>query len=528
MKDIKNIKDIISAIIEDKKFILIVLLGTFLVYANVIRGEFVTADDIPGIVQNPLTQDLIGSLKTFNVYTVKNALLFQIAGMNSHAFHFVSILTHLLNIVFVYGFAVLLFKKDAARLASLIFALHPVNAETVMWISGNPYAMNALFYISVFIPFVLYEKTKNTKYLIVSIAIFLIMILNDRGAWPLVTPIIIVVIDQFLFSDKINVKRGTLLVLPFILLAATSAYIIIGKNYHNRVDDLTRQYYFNPEEAPPLLNRLPFTTYMGVRNLIFPYELNIYPGEKTITLGYYKWISFVTVAVAVLILYLYKKNRIYTGLIFAIIASVGPTLSPIQVAWLMTERYMYLGSIFFAMLIALVLVSLQRQRKYKSLVNITIVLLVFLYVVRLLFRTEDWRTNKNLWLSTRIFSPQSYRVYNNLGDVYMKEKDYDKAIESFEESFKLFPGYADAMHNLGLVYMVKGDLDNAQKYMEMAIQTKPTLAPAWEKLGIIYYQREQYVQAIEYFNKTLELDHNSALANQGIQAANQKMNETTN
>jgi protein O-mannosyl-transferase len=515
MKDILNFKDIIASIKTEKKFLLVVIAVTFLLYANAIRGEFVTADDIPGIVENPITKDLGASLKTVNLSIIKNAVIYQVAGMNPNVFHLVSILIHLLNIALVFVFVRTLYNDKVAKIATMIFALHPVNAETVIWISGIPYAINAIFALIIFTLFVLYKKTSVLKYFIFSVITYLLMVVHDKGAWALVVPFIIVIIDQFLFSDNINIKKALITTIPFLIIALISAYVIVGKNYSGRVAALTSQYYFDPTQAPPLLNRIPFTIYMGTKNLVIPYELNIYPGEKEITIGEYRFIWALTWAFILLVIYLWKNKRDYAGLVFAILAGVGPTFSPIQVAWLMTERYMYVSSIFFAIIIGLIATNIHKKQIQKS--NIAIAGILVLFAIRIVLRTEDWRTNKNLWLSTLIFSPESYRVYNNLGDVYMKETNYDKAIESFKKSFELFPQYADAMHNLAIVYMVKQDTINAKKYMQMAVKTKPTLVPAWEKLGLIYLQEKEYDIAQVQFLEALKIDPNAALAKEGLQ-----------
>jgi tetratricopeptide (TPR) repeat protein len=517
MKEIKTLKDIIEFVKKDGKFLSILLIITFLAYANIIRGEFVTADDIPGIVQNPLIKDFWGAMQTLRLHIIKNAIIYQVAGMNPNAFHIVSVVSHLINIVLVYVFSRVLFKHNIARLTSIIFALHPVNAEAVMWISGGPYLIEGFCAMLVFIPFVMYEKTHIKKYLYASLGAYLFMVIGDSGAaWPLVVPFILGVIDQFLFSEKINMKGLVTLLLPFFLVAAFNGYLIYRNSYANRVGALAKDYYFNASEAPPLLNRIPFTTFMGIRNMVFPYELNIYPGERALTQGYVSLVNVVTLGFVALVAYLYLTNRIYTGLILAILASLAPTYSPIQIAWLMTERYMYLGSVFFAIILALLFTNL--KEKNENIFKITFGLVLIFYFVRVVFRSEDWRTNKNLWLSTLVFSPDSYRVYNNLGDVYIKENDYDKAIESFKKSFEIFPGYADAMHNVGLVYIMKEDLPNAKLYMEMALKTKPTLVPAWEKMGIIYYQMGQYDIARAYFSKAVEIDPTAQLGREGLAA----------
>lgn len=514
MKEIKSFNNILTTIKDNYKFLLILVLITFLAYANVLRGEFVTADDFPGIVQNPMVKDLGYALKTGNLVPIKNALIVNIFGMNSYAFHFFGVLFHLINIVLVFVLVRTLFDDKIAKIATIIFALHPVNAESIMWISGNPYAMNGIFSFLIFTTFVLYERTLNKKYYFTSIGIFFLMLIQDRGAWPLVTPFILAIIDQFLFSKKIDIKRGLFTITPFIVMVVVSFALVINTNYANRMESLTKNYYFNPKEAPPLLNRAPFTIYMGLRNLIFPYELNIYPGEKFISSQMLLGINLLAISFVGFLIYLYSKNRIYTGLILVIIASVGPTWSPVQVAWLMTERYLYVGSAFFAIIIAMLLLKL--KEKHELSFKVTLGIILVLYVIRLVFRSEDWRTNKNLWLSTLYFSPDSYRVYNNLGDVYIKENNYDKAIESFTKSYQIFPQYADAMHNLGIVYMMKKDLVNAEKYMIMAIKTKPDLVPAWEKMGVIYYQKGDLEKSKMFFLKALQLDPNASLANGAI------------
>lgn len=515
MKGNFSFRNILNTVKHEKKFLFILILITFLLYANSIRGEFVTADDIPGIVENPMTKDLAGSLKTLNLGIIKNAVIYQLFGMNSHAYHVISILVHLLNIPLVYIFATLITNEKASKIATIIFAIHPVNIESVVWISGFPYAINGTFSLIVLILFTLFKKTSTKKYLITSVITYILMVIHDKGAWALVVPLLIVIIDQFIFSEKINFKSILLYVAPFIVIAAVSSYITVGKNYSGRVEALTQQYYFDPKQAPPLLNRLPFTLYMGTKNLVFPYELNIYPGEKEIPITEYRIILALTLVLAILAVYLWKTNRVYAGLIFGVMAGVGPTFSPIQVAWLMTERYMYISSIFFAILIALIVTNV--SKKNTKTINFIFYSAMILFAIRIILRTEDWRTNKNLWISTLIFSPDSYRVYNNLGDVYMKEQNYDKAIESFKKSFEIFPQYADAMHNLSIVYYINKDMENAKKYMQMAINTKPTLVPAWEKLGLIYLEEKNFDIAQVHFREALKLDPNAQLAKVGLQ-----------
>lgn len=499
-------KDIISFIKSNKIFITLLLCLTFLSYANVLRGEFVTADDFPGILNNPLVRDLSGSLETLRGVNIKNALIYYFFGMRPGVFHLVGVLIHLLNVFLVFIFIGQLFDNvRVSKIATTIFALHPVNTEAIMWISGNPYAMVTSFGLFVFIFYLLFENNKKPLYLFLSILSFIILIILDRGAWPLVIPIVLLIMNQFIVTKRFDIKKS-LIIVPFILLAGISAYNVLTTNYDSRVQELTSRYYFDPKDAPPMLNRFPFSIYMSIKYFIFPYELNIYPGEKVLNNTEINLVYITTFIFIVTFIYLLIKKRLYAGLILSIIASIAPVFSPVQVAWIMTERYLYLGSIFFAILVSLIF--LNNKKFAKKYLDTTLLFIVILFIIRILFRSEDWTTNKKLWYSTLKFSPDSYRVYNNLGDVYIKENNFEKAKESFEMSFKVFPLYADAMHNLGMVYLLENDFDTAEKYMQMAIDTNPNLAAAYEKMGLIYYNKGDIPQAYEFSTKALSLNPN--------------------
>jgi len=212
---------------------------------------------------------------------------------------------------------------------------------------------------------------------------------------------------------------------------------------------------------------------------------------------------FTTSAVIFLIvLYLFIKKRWdYVGLILIPLVVLGPVYSPIQVAWIVAERYLYLGSAFFCMLIVLLILKIKNDDA-KTLV---IVGLFLFYLIRTIVRTEDWKTNKSLWIATQKVSPRSYRVYNNLGDVYSKEKNYELAILNFAKSTEYKPAYAAAWHNLGFTYYMAGNVEKAIENLTKSTQLKPNLYQAYYKLGIIELQRGNYAVARDHLTTVTKL-----------------------
>nr|2AVP_A Chain A, synthetic consensus TPR protein [Methanothrix harundinacea 6Ac] len=70
-------------------------------------------------------------------------------------------------------------------------------------------------------------------------------------------------------------------------------------------------------------------------------------------------------------------------------------------------------------------------------------------------------------------------------------------------------GSAEAWYNLGNAYYKQGDYDEAIEYYQKALELDPRSAEAWYNLGNAYYKQGDYDEAIEYYQKALELDPRS-------------------
>ena len=69
-------------------------------------------------------------------------------------------------------------------------------------------------------------------------------------------------------------------------------------------------------------------------------------------------------------------------------------------------------------------------------------------------------------------------AYNNLGVVFEKRGELDRAAEHFEDALRIAPGYSDAHNNLGVVFARRGELDRAAEHLERAVRIAPGYANA--------------------------------------------------
>ena len=134
----------------NKKYIFFLIVAVFGVYFNSLPNEFIF-DDIP-LVKNSVNViemgfwDLVRSYRPLRY--ISYALDYRIFGMNPWGFRLMNIFYHSLTVLSVFWMLqVFGFTKRAAFFSALIFAIHPVNTDSVAYISGRRDVIMGLFYV---------------------------------------------------------------------------------------------------------------------------------------------------------------------------------------------------------------------------------------------------------------------------------------------------------------------------------------------------------------------------------------------
>ena len=94
-------------------------------------------------------------------------------------------------------------------------------------------------------------------------------------------------------------------------------------------------------------------------------------------------------------------------------------------------------------------------------------------------------------------------AYNNLGTAYLKDKQYDKAIEAYQQAITIEAKFAEAYYNLGSVYAQQKRFDLAVENYQKAIDQRKDFREAQHKLAEIYAQQRKHEQAIQIYQKLL-------------------------
>lgn len=489
---------------ENWYIILGIIFLVFLVYANGLNSAFVS-DDINWIPNNPN----VGNFSSLFQRQARPATWFifyfahAIGGLNPFFYRLPNVLFHAGGAAAIFILLSLLMNKRIAIFTSIIFAVHPVLVESVTWIAGGSYAAYTFFFLLSFIFYIL-SKNKPGLYFLTILFILISLSFSEKA----VVLFLIFPLYEITFG---SLKKMWKFFLPFLIVGFIVALTLLNK-IQGVIMGLKIYNYVQPGFDNPLL-KIPISITEYLRLIFWPSDLSLYRSELSFT-----WFEYLTRLGIFLILLLiigisYRKKRfVFFWLLFFIITLL-PTLTPYRIASTVAERYVYLGSLGIFALIGMAFDYLSENKKLKRSIYIIFTCLILALSVRTVIRNRDWRSEDNLWIASAKVSPNDPNVLNNLGDMYARHKDYQKAIEVFNKAIQLKPDYADAYHNLANTQTALYSNEKNEEYLNeainnyfLAIKYNPLLWQSHQNLGIIYFNTKQYDKAAEELNKAIEID----------------------
>jgi tetratricopeptide (TPR) repeat protein len=545
----RNAGDKLSGFAPKKTFLLliiIILLVSFAAYFNSLFNGFVY-DDRMQIRENHWIRDIrfipdifISSAWSFqSETTVSNyyrPMMHMIYMLNYFIFGLKPWGFHLVNIFFHAGVSVLVFiiarkllsrcepsdratmegllplrsqSSDSALLpaflASLLFATHPIHTEAVTWIAGVPDLSYTFFCL---LSFYLYMRSKDELK-----GMYWLSLLSFAGATLCKEPAL--TLPFILIAYDIAFRRSSPAAPhPPSLIKRYSPYFVLTGIY------LTIRFYalggFSPQKPHIILsaygyiiNVFPlFAEYL--EKLLLPLNLNafhvLHPISSIFELR--GIISLAITAVFVVFGYLaFKKNKLVFFSLLLIILPLLPSLYiPAVGENVFTERYLYLPSFGFVLLVVLPLLWARsvQPRLFFGMALISVALSIA-YSIGTVNRNTIWRDDFSLYTDMVRKSPDAAQPHDDLGNIY-KERGYlDEAINEYKAALILKPEFYEAHYNLGNTYEKEGHLDEAINEYKIAITLEPAFIQARNNLGLAYADRGFINEAVDEFMKAIKL-----------------------
>ena len=474
------------------------VLITFCIYLpSVLTNDFVHLDDALLITRNPAVQQIsFWSLKeiftTFDpeLYVPLTLFTYQIEhamfGLNPVVFHLTNLILHVANAVLVFWILfVLSQKRRIAFLGAMLFALHPIQTEAVVWAAARKDVLSAFFFLGSFLTFLLHRRDHVQKFYRWSIALFFLGLLSKVSI--LMMPILLFLLD---WKDRRPLTRASIQEkIPYLALSVVFGIVaIVGKTQNLASTDLL---------TTLLLMSKSILHYLW--KLMFPLHLTaIYTQEAPVTLASEAFQASVAGVILLLFLTMLLARRSRTvafgiGFFLLMLLPSGTNFLKNEFLFFASDRYIYLASMGLFFLIALAVDRLCASSKKIVAIGAQVcsVLIVTIFAGLSVAQARTWRDSIALYEQSLRFYPRFVLVWNNLGDYHMQTGNFAKAQEMFEHAVALDPTLIVIQTNLGNAYRENNRFDRAIATFEAVIhriEAKEHPGPA--ELGAYYFLGE--------------------------------------
>lgn len=478
-------------------FSLLVLI--LVTYGNSLNNAFLS-DDLSEIVQNPNIGNFSHSFAYYPFGFIRPLLYwiaFHVGGLTPAIFRFINLFFHAGSVLLIYLILSRLHSKTVALIVATIYAVHPGISEAVVWISGGSYPQYTFFFLLSLLFYILSAK-KKLFYLLSSI--FFLLTFMSHPQMPLAL-FVIFPLYELCFGD---LKKNWKKTIPYLVITIAFSVIVLN-SLHERESTLqTVHYQQQGIDNPFILIPIAVSSYFELTFL--PLTLTLYHSELSFGQIEFAIRAVATLLFMVITLLSFKKNKTIFFYLSLFWISLAPTLTPFRLNWIVAERYLYLPMLGILTGGTLILVNLTQKFNLKWIYYCLIPIILLLLSVRTIVRNIDWKSEDNLWIATGKTSPSSPNNHNNLGDVYGRAGDKQKALQEFQTAIALKPDYGDAYHNLANTYRELGDKDKALENYQKAIQFNPNLWQSYQNIGAIYFQAKQFDKALEYIQKAISIN----------------------
>lgn len=394
-----------------------------------------------------------------------------------------------------------------AACGALLFALHPLQVESVAWISETRGLLSAIFSLLAISSYLRFasriassERSSARVFLPYGFATlcFLLALLSKPSA--VVLPLIIGLLDLAVLNRSL--KQVALALAPWLLLAA--ADMALTRALQPAAESVPAA----PLWARPLIAGDALAFYLA--KLVWPWELGMHYDHAPRTILDSTWLYAAWLAPAIVLLLAWAFRRTGPWLLCAamFVLALLPVLGFVPFLFqqhsTVADRYVYLALLGPAWALAAWVGAGGRWRA-----SITIVVLVACGALS--FRQVGfWRDSETLYTHALKVNPRSYLALNNLGEDLLRRKRTAEAIPYFQRALVAYPADVNSQINLGSALAMQGDVAEAAGWFRSATQLKPAHAKAWANLGTALASLGQLPKAAEALARAAKLEPQNA------------------
>jgi protein O-mannosyl-transferase len=424
---------------------------------------------------------------------------------------------HLVNIL-LHAFAALMLVKVLRRLnvpgawlAAAIFALHPVQVESVAWVSELKNTLSGIFYLGAVRAYLEFARNRNRGKWMLALGLFALGLMSKTVVATLPAALLVVFWWQ---RGKISWKQDVLPLIPFFIAGMGAGLFTAWVERNYIIGAEVSEFNYSLVERLLIAGRVLWF-YLGKLfwplNLVFNYaRWNVNPGAG--------WQYLFPAAALLLLGGLVGLQRRWRGPLAGLLFFAGtlfPALGFFNVYPFLysfvADHFQYLASLGpIAVTAGVIATGLGYGRKEKCYLKPALSGALLLTLGVLTWRQCGMYADVGtLWRATLERNPDSFLAHNNLGNIFFQNGQTDDALAQYRMALEIQPRYALAHNNLGSALSQKGRLDEAVEHYNQALTIEPRYAQAHNNLGIALLQKGRVDEAMAHFQAALALQPNN-------------------
>jgi protein O-mannosyl-transferase len=399
-------------------------------------------------------------------------LNYQLAGRAAWTYHAVNLVLHLACGVFLLDVLKRLMPAPAALLATAIFALHPIQSESVDYVFARGTLLSAVFCILALRSWTRGNHWRAVAWFAVSLA--------AKEEW--------VALPIFLLLLYVSISRNRAELKPICAMVLLSLIAGVHVLYVTTQTPGAQAGFAAGIKPVEYLGTQGYVILRYLRLLIVPVGFTVDPQIPS-TANWLAWLALIVLGAVSLKWFTRARPGFWflAGLILLL-----PSSSILPAADLAADRRMYLPMIGFASALALLLV-----RNRTMLYTICAVLLVLTIT-----RTHLWQSETRLWTEAVERSPDKVRPKLQLARVV----DSSSALQILEDAKRIAPDDPAIASELGRLYLQSGMPEKALTEFGRALALSPNNPNALTNRGVALLLMHQEDAARQDFTRALGLN----------------------
>jgi tetratricopeptide (TPR) repeat protein len=502
---------------EDFIFLSLIVLLTFLLYLGSLPKEFTNWDDGEYITNNALIRSF--SLKNLNkivtepyfanyapLTLISYALDYRLGKLNPTGYHFHNVFLHLgcvLSLFFLLRNLGL--PREVILVTTCLFAIHPVNVESVCWASERKNLLAAFFFFLSFYHYIRFTKTHSGTNYLSSILFFLLSILSKAST--IVAPLAFLLYDYCDRNRKIR-ELSLYNKIPFIVLAEVHAFFSI----HAAGSASALNSY---HKGGPILSLLAsghlFRQYIEL--LLWPTQLSalIYPSVTPAFDEVKIWGAFLFFFLVIPVSFI-KSRSFFLWLSFFVVFLI-PVLNIVPLPIMMANRYLYIPQVGIWVLVSLLTLRLTKQLQQFQLARGVVWAGLGVWLLFLTYQTSQttqvWRNSYTLWTDTIEKNFFDEVAHYNLGIWFHDQNQTSRSGHEYLISLLINPKYHLPLAGIGGYYFEKGKIDLALKKFYAAVNSAPDSDICINNLGKVLAEKGDARRALYMFFRASYVNPNN-------------------